>query len=300
MDSIRLGLCCQFCEAPIKFRNTTVKHSLGLQASQRLAKLGNLCRMNAEALLASLKFCSEHKIGDFRVNSQILPLKSHAAAGYDLADLPDGSRTIELFKYCGEYAKKNGLRLSMHPDQFILLSSPEKDITQRSIAELEYHGEVCEWIGADVINLHAGGAYGDKQKALERVAHNLNKLSERVRKRLTVENDDRVYSPQDLLTFCLREDIPFVYDIHHHRCLPDEISPRDVTKYALRTWNREPMFHISSPLQGWHGPNPRRHHDFIDPADFPRFWEDLDNITVEVEAKAKEKAVLALRQALLN
>lgn len=175
----------------------------------------------------------------------------------------------------------------------------DEDITQRSLAELEYHGEVCEWMGADVINLHAGGAYGNKQKALERVAGNLHNLSERVRKRITLENDDRVYSPEDLLTFCLREGVPFVYDIHHHRCLQDAMSPRDVTDLALQTWNREPMFHISSPLQGWHGPKPHRHHDFINPADFPRFWEGL-KITVEVEAKAKEKAVLALRQALLN
>ncbi|MFO7971680.1 MAG: UV DNA damage repair endonuclease UvsE, partial [Desulfobacterales bacterium] len=131
MGSLRLGLCCQFREAPIKFRNTTVKHSLGLQEHQRLAKLGNLCRMNAESLLSSLKFCSEHKIGDFRVNSQILPLKSHAVAGYNLEDLPGGSHTIELFKYCGRYAKENGVRLSMHPDQFILLSSLDEEVTRR-------------------------------------------------------------------------------------------------------------------------------------------------------------------------
>ena len=63
------------------------------------------------------------------------------------------------------------------------------------------------------------------------------------------------------------------------------------------TWNREPMFHISSPLEGWDGLKPERHHDFINLKDFPVFWHDLDQ-TVEVEAKAKEVAVLKLKKQL--
>ena len=38
-----------------------------------------------------------------------------------------------------------------------------------------------------------------------------------------------------------------------------------------------------------------KHHDYIDPGDFPECWLNLD-ITVEVEAKAKELAVLKLKK----
>ena len=62
----------------------------------------------------------------------------------------------------------------------------------------------------------------------------------------------------------------------------------------MATWNREPLFHISSPLEGWKGPKPSRHHDFINVRDFPQCWYDLD-VTVEVEAKAKEVAIQRLR-----
>jgi UV DNA damage endonuclease len=71
----------------------------------------------------------------------------------------------------------------------------------------------------------------------------------------------------------------------------------EATDRAAETWNREPLFHISSPLEGWDGPQPSRHHDFIDMEDFPRCWRKMD-ITVEVEAKAKELAVGQLLAAL--
>jgi UV DNA damage endonuclease len=86
-----------------------------------------------------------------------------------------------------------------------------------------------------------------------------------------------------------------VYDVHHHRCLPDGLSVEEATEQAMATWNREPLLHISSPLEGWSGPKPQRHHDFIDLADFPDCWRGL-NATIEVEAKAKELAVLQLKQ----
>jgi len=81
--------------------------------------------------------------------------------------------------------------------------------------------------------------------------------------------------------------------VHHHRCNPDELSEAEATEQAIATWDREPMFHVSSPLDGWDGSKPGRHHDFIDINDFPTFWLDRD-ITVEVEAKAKEVAILKL------
>jgi hypothetical protein len=85
--------------------------------------------------------------------------------------------------------------------------------------------------------------------------------------------------------------------VHHHRCNPDGMSVEQATRRALATWNREPMFHISSPIDGWKGTKPQRHHDFIDAADFPACWL-RKKITVEVEAKAKEVAVLRLLAGL--
>ena len=230
-------------------------------------------------------------------NSQILPLKTHPECGYEVGDLPDGDEIIRRFKKCRRFAKTYKLRTCFHPDQFVVLNSPRPDVVEKSIEELEYQSEVAEWIGADVVNIHGGGAYGDKQKALASFARNLKRLSHRVRTRLTVENDDRTYTPAELLPLCRAEGVPLVYDVHHHRCNQDGLSEEEATEQAIATWDREPMFFISSPIEGWKGTKPERHHDFIAVNDFPNCWRELD-LTVEVEAKAKEVAVLKLMRQL--
>jgi UV DNA damage endonuclease len=79
--------------------------------------------------------------------------------------------------------------------------------------------------------------------------------------------------------------------------LPDDLSLEQVTTAARATWSREPLFHLSSPREGWSGPKPERHHDYIDPKDFPAVWLGR-TLTVEVEAKAKELAVERLQRYL--
>lgn len=292
---IRFGLCCIFRKEPMKFRKTTATHLNKFNRRKQLEFLSALCKHNAESLFKSLQFCHDHGIKDFRVNSQILPVKTHPHIGYGIEDLPDYQNIIDAFLKCGNFCATNDIRTTFHPDQFILLSSPDPEITRRSVRDLEYQAQVAAWINADVINIHGGGAYRNKTEALRRLASEIRKLPDPVRARLTIENDDRVYTPEDLLPVCVETGIPLVYDVHHHRCLPDGLSVKKATDLTIQTWNREPVFHLSSPLNGWKGAAIHKHHDYIDPDDFPGCWLNLD-ITVEVEAKAKELAVMKLKK----
>jgi UV DNA damage endonuclease len=294
---LRFGLCCIFREQPIRFVNTTATSIARLERTDALAKLNRLCLANANSLLTALRFCSSHGIGCFRINSQILPLKTHPQHGYAIGDLPEAPEIVARFQACGAFARESDIRTGFHPDQFVVLNSPRPEVVTASVQELEYQSEVAEWVAADVVNIHGGGAYGDKAKALEDFARNLHRLSPRARSRLTVENDDKIFTPADLLPLCRAEGLPLVYDVHHHRCHRDDLSEIEATEQAAATWNREPLVHISSPQQGWDGPNPKRHHDFINVKDFPQCWRDRD-MTVEVEAKAKELAVLQLMETL--
>jgi UV DNA damage endonuclease len=294
---IRFGLCCIFRKAPIKFRRTTATYLQKFSRNQQLEYLAEICRHNAHALQNALRYCRDHGIKDFRINSQILPLKTHPDMGYRMDDLPSHDQIIQIFKDCGRFCRTYDLRTTFHPDQFILLSSPKSDVVGRSIADLIYQAEVARWVNADVINIHGGGAYGNKSATLRRLRKTIEHLPQAVRSRLTLENDDRVYTPEDLLPVCRDMGIPLVYDVHHHRCLPDGNPVEATTELALGTWNREPLFHLSSPKNGWESGNPAPHHDYINSHDFPACWKHLD-ITVEVEAKAKELAVLKLMQDL--
>jgi UV DNA damage endonuclease len=216
-----------------------------------------------------------------------------------MQDLPGHERIIDAYRQCGEFARRYDIRTSLHPDQFVVIASPRPDVRQKSLEELIYQAMVAEWVGADVINIHAGGAYGDKLNSLRRLSATIKGLPAAIASRLTLENDDRTFSPADLLPVCSDAGIPMTYDVHHHRCLPDAMSIEQATAAALSTWSKEPLFHLSSPLDPLAAETDRRHADYIDLNDFPNAWHGLD-MTVEVEAKAKELAVEKLAKALAN
>ena len=155
-------------------------------------------------------------------------------------ELPAAEEIVRRFRDCGTFARGASLRTCFHPDQFVVLNSPRPEVVEASIRELEYQAEVAGWVGADVLNIHGGGSYGDKPKALAEFARNLARLSPATRSRLTVENDDKTYTPADLLPLCRAEGLPLVYDVHHHRCRPDGLTVEEATEQALATWDREP------------------------------------------------------------
>jgi UV DNA damage endonuclease len=306
---IRWGLCCQFVDAPIKFRTATHRYVSGLEPEAQRAYLAGIARDNAAALAQAVERCHEIGVGAFRINSQILPLATHPVTGYALGDLDDAEAgALEAaFAAVRPLAHARGIRLSLHPDQFVVLNSEREAVRDASIRELEFQCWVAEVVGADTVTLHVGGASGGKPAALDRLARAVDVLSPRARTRLALENDDRLFTPEDLLPFCAHAGLAMVYDSHHHRCNPDALSVEEASARAAETWAgreaalapmaREPYFHVSSPRDGWDAKNPRPHADYIDPADVPPLWREMA-LTVDVEAKAKERAVLDIRDRM--
>ena len=291
---IRFGLCCIFFKEDIHFRTTTASFLLKKPLLFRKTYLSEIVLQNCENLKKALLYCDTHKIGCFRITSRFFPLYTHPAIAYKIEDLPAAEKILALFEEIKNLAHLKNIRLTMHPDQFVVLNSQSSKVVANSIRELEYHGLLAKLVGADVINIHAGGAYGNKKEALSRLGINLKKISLETREKLSLENDDRSFSPEDLLPFCQKEKIPFVYDVHHHRCLKDSLSIEEATEKALLTWNREPLFHLSSPKNGWKSKNIRSHADYIRIEDFPKHWLQIKKLTVEIEAKKKELAVIDL------
>lgn len=295
--TLRLGLCCVFKDQPIKFKSTTATHLAKMDRSEALRKISGICLHNADSLRKALSFCRRSGVGCFRINSGILPCITHPEVGYRVEDLPEHREIVSRFMLCGAYAVRHDIRTCFHPDQFVVLNSPKAEVVKASIRDLDMHAEMASWVHADVVNIHAGGVYGDKARALASLSHNFYKVGMDARRLITFENDDRSFTPEDLLPLCQGLGVPMVYDVHHHRVNADRLTVEEATSMAVMTWDREPLFHISSPRMGWGGEYEEQHGDYVDVRDFPSCWRGLD-VTVEVEAKAKELAVMDLRERL--
>ena len=230
LAGIRWGLCCQFLDSPIKFRTATHRYVASLDSQAARRYLGEIAGHNALSLAAAVERCHELGIGAFRMTSQILPLATHPLSGYDLEQLDPTGTIASAYQWAGELAKAYDVRLSLHPDQFVVLNSAHEPVVASAVRELELQGEIAELVGADVIVLHGGGAAGGIETALDRLDRGLSRLTPRVWERLALENDDRCFSLRNLEPLCRRAGVPLVYDVHHHRCLPDGLSVEEASE----------------------------------------------------------------------
>lgn len=296
---LRWGLCCQFADNAVHFRQATHRYVATLSPTQRSTYLRTIARSNAIALAHAVVRCFDLGIGAFRISSQILPLVTHPVSGYTLESLDFDGVITRSFEAAGQLARALDIRLSFHPDQFVVLNSTREEVVASSIRELDAQARISEIVGADTITLHVGGMTEGKGAALDRLERSIDRLSPAARARLAVENDDRLFTVNDLYPLCVRTHVPLVYDVHHHRCNPDGLDIATATHMASETWRgREPWMHLASARDGANAPNPRPHAEFIDPNDFPREWEGR-TLTIDVEAKAKDAAIVALRESLV-
>lgn len=309
--SPRLGLCCTFSEQPdFRFRTTTVAHLSRLVASDptETAAFGfyrDLVTENLATLERVVAWCASAGIGAFRVGSDLWPRATHPLVRGWVETLFASDDVTSRFARIRTLARELDVRLSEHPDQFLVGNSLRADVVNGTITELNWRGRLGAAIGVDVICLHVGTSAPDRDSALWRWESTLAELSSETLARLAFENDDRGFSPADILPGSLAWGLPLIYDAHHHRVLADELYEDEATELAIATWgDREPYFHLSSPRAGWDTSDARPHHDMIEMGDWPEAWRELTEAgvryTVDIEAKAKERAVLAVREALLG
>ena len=196
---------------------------------------------NVEGLLQILQWNIEHGVKVFRVSSDLFPWASE----YDIESLPDFTEIRSLLEEAG----KQPVRMSTHPGPFNKLAGSGFTL-KNTIRDLEIHGQVFDLMGLPQthlhkINIHIGGAYGDKIETVKRFAQNFKLLSEGAQKRLTVENDDKpgLYAVTDLLPMHEVIGIPIVFDYFHHRLHPGTQTEEEAFMMAYQTWDVKPVFH---------------------------------------------------------
>lgn len=256
----------------------------------------------------------------YRMSSSVVPYGTHP----DLPEL-DYRRQIDdcadALVELGARARSLNLRLSTHPGQYTVVNGPDEGLRDRSLAELEADALLLDTMGCGpdaTVVIHVGGLYGDKAGALDRWVAAWERLSDRARRRVGLENDERLFSPDDVLELHRRTGVRVVYDHHHARINPGSQRPADALRAACATWSSgvRPKVHLSSPrtavaFERRPIPGTRRSRDvpvlpdLAPHADLVSPWDFLELLTlapepidVMLEAKAKDLAVTWLRRQL--
>ena len=258
--------------------------------------VSELALLNAKDIVKILEWNRMNGINFFRLSSALIPWGDNI----DITQLKDYKEIKSELKKAGDYAKFWNMRINSHPGPFNVLPSPNESVILKTIADLELHGKVFDMMGLSKttynnINIHCNGVYGDKQSAMNRLIQNFKRLSPSVRKRFTLENDDKasMYSVKDLMYIHEKTGIPIVFDYHHHQFCTGGISEEEALKLAATTWPKDIRQEVHySESKALHENNqkekPQAHSYLINT--LPNTYGlDLD---IMVEAKGKELAIL--------
>jgi len=249
---------------------------------------------NLGTLIEILRFNIDNNFLFFRIGSDIIPFASHPICKFDWKEYFK-SDLVQI----GQLIKKHNIRISMHPDQFVLINAKNQDIVTTSIKELEYHTDLLDLMGLDhsaKVQIHVGGIYGDKKRSMKQFIVNYkNLLSVEIKKRLVIENDDHLYNLKDCIEVYEYTGIPILFDVFHHSCFDSNLPLNDALQRASSTWshNKDGIMLIDYSNQE---PNQRKgkHSKALDIKEFENFILSVYNCDFDIilELKDKEKSAM--------
>ncbi len=287
--SPELGLVCITVSKDVRYRTVTRKRLLEHSDDGQRKLLDAIYRDNLQTLDGALQYCKREGIRLYRMPSSIFPFFD-AAVGRDVmqALVPSLART-------GQRATELGLRLVMHPDQFVVLSSDSADVVANSVKILQMHADIMDLLQQPrspwaVLEIHGG-----KANRSDALVERIRDLPDAIRTRLCLENDEYSYNAEQIHDVCMRAGVPMVFDAHHHivsEKLPsyEDPSVAAMLAKARETWPdpAHQLVHISNGREGF---NDRQHSDLI--AVMPSAYAQAP--WIEIEAKNKEEAIAGLR-----
>jgi UV DNA damage endonuclease len=261
--------------------------------------VSDLALLNSRDIIKILEWNRQHGIKLFRLSSSIIPWGNNI----DISELKDYKEIKSELKKAGDFAKFWDMRITCHPGPFVVLTSPKDNVVDNALSDLEMHGKLFDMMELsktpyNKINIHVGATYKDKAAAIKQFLINFETLEDKIKSRLTLENDDKgsLYSVEDLYNMVFKETgTPIVFDYHHHSLHPAGTSERDAIHIAASTWNNiKPVVHYSesrSIEQNIKCPA-QAHSDYI--------YKYIDthglDVDIMIEAKMKELALFKYRE----
>ena len=284
------------------------------ERTEALEILGERALENLGTTLETMRFAHNNGWG-YRISSTLFPLFNLDKANVGINDLPNATLIEDKFEEiraftCSQSPKD--FRLSFHPDHFNVLCSANPEVVRRTINELDHHAWLMDQMAGEnsrsywyPLNIHMSRSAGDPEEIAAEFISNFHKLSDRVKSRLVLENEDKgLWTPDRLFELIhLETGIPITYDNLHHKCNPGLWDTKEAFRLCASTWKAHdvnPLFHYS---EGGANNNPRAHTDFAisNPMTFRRqfdsFYTSDLNIDWDVELKQKDYAIHNIQEA---
>lgn len=266
-----------------------------------LSYVSSLIQQNLTDLQRILQWNVEQNILFYRCTSNLFPKNSQ----YEISNLPEYKQIQELCSKIGSFIKEHSIRFSFHPDYWVKLASPTESVVDNSIQAIENHTTWYSLFGLDhshqyPINIHIGAHYSDKDATKDRLVQNYQTLSKEAQRHLVLENDDKesLWSISELVEIGHEHEIPITFDYLHHMFTDRGLSYYEAFQEAQQTWPEEitPITHYSESrrlhtLTTEDVARPQAHSEYV--SQIPQWL--INNSSVMVEANAKERAVVDLR-----
>ena len=293
---IRLG----YVSLPVTL-NLTASHTMTVTNYKKLGKKRGeekrekIFLENLNNLMEILKYNYKNNIHFYRMTSHLVPLLTYKDS-YDNILNKYKNKLEEI----GTFIREKKMRVDIHPDQFNVLNSNNLSVVEATINNLNYYNDLMNKIGLNTnIILHVGSSVDGKKKSMDRFINNFNKLNRNIKKRLVIENDDKVFNIRNVLYLSKKLNIPVVLDYHHFLINRNNERIEDYIVDIFSTWKTTPKIHFSSPKSK---KEKRSHHDYIDSDVFIDFIEkikfcDID-FDIMIEAKKKDEALFKLVREL--
>lgn len=283
-------------------KTVTFARYSSLPKNERSDKLKSVTAQNLDHTKRILHYNIAHEIKLYRFSSSLVPLATHPEVMWDFVT-PFKTEWEEL----GRLIRQFQLRPSFHPNQFTLFTSAREEVTLNAVKDMEYHFNMLKAMNAlenGIINIHIGGAYGDKTTSLVRFHENIKMLPDIIKRNMTLENDDKTYNIEETLTTCQQEKIPMILDYHHYMANKGDADLSHYLQRIFDTWNdapNVPKVHLSSPKSE----DAYRSHadfvslDFILP--FLKMAKELNrDFDIMIEAKQKNLAMHRLIEEIAS
>lgn len=299
---MNFSLCCisnVLAEQGIKFRKITYKSFSNLSKEDGFNKISEIFIHNLNVTLKTIKQCITIGIKGYRMSSDLVPLITHPDINIKMIDLPNWDKIQQKLQELSDYIISSGIRISAHPSEYITLTSDNDKSIKNSISDLELHAEIFDRLNLPCdynspLNIHIRKD-GNIENLYTSFMSNFDKLSDRVKKRLVLENNDNVngtWSIKNLVNvFNKRSNFPITFDNLHHYFLSDNLTEQEAFEMAFDTWNCQPIFHYSESRDGT-----KAHADM--PNNLPNYYNK--NVIFDIELKGKDNAILKLKQLMIN